>query len=69
MAQRTGPKEYFGDRIRLDIFNKVKVAWIAKHIGVSYQTVYQWKKNPGSMPAWRYFQILNEMEVNPNWTE
>ena len=67
--KRASLKDYFGDRVRIEIFEKVKPMWIARHLAISPQTVYAWKKNPGSMPAWRYFQILDEMEVNPNWTE
>lgn len=67
--KRASLKDYFGDRVRIEIFEKVKPMWIARHLAISPQTVYAWKKNPGSMPVWRYFQILDEMEVNPNWTE
>lgn len=69
MKRRAGPKEYFGDRVRIEIFEKVKPMWIARHLAISPQTVYAWRRNPGSMPVWRYFQILREMEVFTDWTK
>lgn len=68
MKKRAGPKEYFGDRVRIEIFEKVKPMWVSRHLGISPQTVYAWKRNPGSMPVWRYFQILKQMEVETDWT-
>jgi hypothetical protein len=67
--QRTGPKEYYADKIRRDIFSKIKPMWLERHLGIKYTTAYTWKKDPGKMPAWRYLQIIKQMEVEQDWTK
>lgn len=67
--QRTGPKEYYADEIRRDIFSKIKPMWLERHLGIKYTTAYTWKKDPGKMPAWRYLQIIKQMEVEQDWTK
>lgn len=69
MAQRTDPKEYYADKIRIDVFCKVTPKWLERHLGIKYVTAYEWRKDPGKMPAWRYLQIIKQMEVEQDWTK
>ena len=60
---RKAPSDFYADRIKLEVFgNEYKgmrsPTWLAEKLGISRNTVSNWRRNPTAMPAWQYLRIM-----------
>ena len=60
---RNSPRDYYGQLIKTAMFGdpykgERSPAWIAEKLGVSVRTVYEWRKDPGRIPAYQYLRLM-----------
>ena len=63
MRQQKTPRQRYSENVSREIFGTPAAgerspAWLAEKTGISVNTLYTWRRDPGRMPAYRYLQLL-----------